>query len=331
MILNGIEKSALLLMSIGADQAGEVLKNLTPFEVQELVTSMVNIKRISTEKLNEILCEFYDIVIKNNTLLSNFDDKYLSDMLSRALGEKKANYLLQETLEIHNAKTSIESLNYMKSDQLAFLLNNEHPQIITTILIYLDKNQSAQVLSSFDDKKRAEIISRITEFHGIEDSSLVELSKVINNLIKNKKLILSEKGGIKTAVSILNAMKIKDEKSTLKKINLFNKDLADTILKEMFLFKNIIDLDDKYIKIIIQNIEKEKLYVALQNTDSIIKEKFFKNMSDVESSKLSLSLEKKSYISDASIKNEQKLLLIMIKSIVDNGSISLKNLREYYV
>lgn len=331
MILNGTEKSALLLMSIGADQAGEVLKHLTPFEVQEIVTSMVNIKRVPTEKLNKILHDCYDIIIKNNMLSSDFNDEYLSDMLCKALGEKKGNYLLQETLEIRNAKISIKSLNYMKSEQLAFLLNKEHSQIITIILIYLDKNQSAQVLSFFDDQKRAEIISRITKFHGIEESCLVELNKVIDNLIKNKKLILSEKGGIKTAVGILNAMKIKDEKDTLKKINLFDKHLADAILKEMFLFKNIVDLDDKYIKIIIQNIEKEKLYVALQNTDFTVKEKFFKNMSDVESSKLSLSLEKQSYISDISIKNEQRLILIMIKSIIDNGNISLKNLRDYYV
>ncbi|QCI21966.1 flagellar motor switch protein FliG [Buchnera aphidicola] len=331
MILNGTEKSALLLMLIGSDQAGEVLKNLTPLEVQELVKSMVNIKNISTKKLNEILCECYDIAVQNNALNSNFNDKYISDMLLKALGEKKGNSLLQETLEIRNAKSSIRSLNDMKPEQLAFLLSNEHLQIITTILIYLNKNQSAQVLSFFNDKKRAEIISRITEFHGIEESCLLELNRVINNLIQNKKLIFTEKGGIKTAVNILSSMKKIDEKNTIKNIRLFNQNLASNILKEIFSFKNIVDLDDKYIQIVIQNIEREKLYVALQNTDSIIKEKFFKNMSNVESNQLSLRLEKKSYISNSSIQNEQKLILIMVRNIIDNGNISLKNLRDYYV
>lgn len=331
MILNGIEKSALLLMSIGTDQAGKILKHLTPFEVQELITAMVNIKRVSTQKLNETLLECYNIAMKSNIFNCNNSDEYLIKMLTTALGEKQGNFLLQEALEIRNAKTCIEALNYMKAKQVAFLLDNEHPQIITTILIYLNKNQAAQVLSFLSDKKRAEIILRIIDFRGIEESCLVELTQVINNLLKNKKLVLSDQGGVKTAVQILNSMKVQHEKETIKKISKLNVELADKIIKEMFLFENLVDLDDKYIKLAIKNIEKEKLYIALQDTNSLIREKFFKNMSEIESRKLSLRLQKKSYISNTSIQNEQKLILIMIKSIIKNGSVSLKNLREYYV
>ncbi|WAI11843.1 MAG: flagellar motor switch protein FliG [Buchnera aphidicola (Macrosiphum albifrons)] len=330
MILNGTEKSALLLIAIGSDQAGEILKHLTPFEVQELINAMVNIKRVSTKKLNEILLECYDLAIKNNAFNCNNSDEYLIKMLTKALGEKQGNSLVKEALEIRNAKICIKALNYMKAEQVAFLLDSEHPQIVTTILVYLNKNQSAQVLSFLSNKKRAEIILRIIDFRGIEESCLVELTKVINNLLLNKKLILSEKGGMKTAAQILNSMKMKYEKETIKKISIVNEKLAGRIIEEMFLFENLVDIDDKYIKLLIKNIEAEKLYIALQKTNSTIREKFFKNMSDIESNKLSLSLEKKSYISNASIKNEQKLILIMIKSIIENGKVSLKNLREYY-
>ncbi|QIQ41688.1 MAG: flagellar motor switch protein FliG [Buchnera aphidicola (Microlophium carnosum)] len=330
MILNGTEKSALLLIAIGSDQAGEILKHLTPFEVQELITAMVNIKRVSTQKLNEILLECYDLAIKNNALNCNNSDKYLIKMLTKALGEKQGNSLLQDALEIRNALIYIKALNYMPAKKIAFLLENEHPQIVTTILVYLDKNQSAQVLSFLGDKKRAEIILRIIDFRGIEESSLVELNKVINNLLKYKKLILSEKGGIKTAAQILNSMKIKHEKETIKKISQCDEQLADKIIAEMFLFENLLDVDDKYIKLAMKNIEKEKLYIALQKTSPAIKEKFFKNMPEIESNQLSLSLQKKSYVSNDSIKNEQKLILIMIKNIIENKKISLKTLREYY-
>ncbi|QCI22536.1 flagellar motor switch protein FliG [Buchnera aphidicola] len=330
MILNGTEKSALLLIAIGSDQAGEILKHLTPFEVQELINAMVNIKRVSTKKLNEILLECYDIAIKNNALNCNNSDEYLINMLSKALGEKKGNSLVKEALEIRNAKICIKALNYMKAEQVAFLLDNEHPQIVTTILVYLNKNQSAQILSFLSNKKRAEIILRIIDFRGIEESCLVELTKVVNNLLLNKKLILSEKGGIKVAAEILNSMKMKHEKETIKNISIVNKELAGRIVEEMFSFENLVEIDDKYIKLLIENIEEEKLYIALQKTNSAIRKKFFKNMSDVESNKLSLNLEKESYISDASIKNEQKLILIMIKSIIENGKVSLKNLREHY-
>lgn len=331
MILNGMEKSALLLMSIGADQAAEILKNLTPFEVQELTTCMVNIKQFSSQKLNQVLCECYDLATRNNAFNYNNGDNYLVDMLTKALGEKEGNTLLKEALEIRNTKICIKTLNQMKSEKLAIFLDKEHPQIVAIILMYLDKNQSAKILSFLSEEKRAEIILRITEFNGIEESSLIELTKVINNLLKSKTLILSDKCGVKTAVGILNSMQVQCEKNTIKKISTLDRALADKIIKEIFLFNNIVDLDDKYIKLVIRNIEEEKLYIALHNTDANIREKFFKNMSKNDANKLYLNLEKESYISDISIQNEQKLILIMIRNIIENGNISLKNLRDYYV
>lgn len=331
MILNGTEKSALLLMTIGAKQAGEILKNLTPVEVQELIISMINIKSVSNKKLQEILAECYNLAIKNHTVNYNNSDEYICKILTEALGEKAGNSLLQEVLEVRNAKISIKTLNDMDAKTIAFLLKNEHPQIITTILVFLNQNQSAQILSFFNNEKRAEIILRITEFHGIKDDLLIQINKVMKKLIDNKKLILSEKGGVKTAVKILNQMEIKKEKETIKIISKLNEKLAQSIINEMFLFENIVDLDDKYIKIVIKNLEKEKLYIALKNTTLAVKEKFFKNMSDIESRKISQKLDKKSYISDISIKNEQKLILIMIHNILKNGDLLLENLREYYV
>ncbi|AEO07897.1 flagellar motor switch protein FliG [Buchnera aphidicola] len=331
MILNGTEKSALLLMTIGAKQAGEILKNLTPVEVQELIISMINIKSVSNKKLQEILAECYNLAIKNNTFNYNNSDEYICKILTEALGEKAGTSLLKEVLEARNAKISIKTLNNMDAKTIAFLLKNEHPQIITTILVFLNQHQSAKILSFFNNEKRAEIILRITEFHGIKDDLLIQINKVMKNLIDNKKLILSEKGGVKTAVKILNQMEIKKEKETIKIISKLNEKLAKSIINEMFLFENIVDLDDKYIKIVIQNLEKEKLYIALKNTTLAIKEKFFKNMSDIESRQLSQKLDKKSYISSVSIKNEQKLILIMIHNILKNGDLLLENLREYYV
>ncbi|QIE01830.1 flagellar motor switch protein FliG [Buchnera aphidicola] len=331
MSLNGIEKSALLLMTIGAEQAGEILKNLTPYEVQELIASMINIQSVSNKKLQEVLLECYNLAIKNNIFNYNNSDEYLLKMLTEALGDKAGNSILQEALEIRNAKISIKALNYISAQKIACLLKDEHPQVITTILVFLHQKQSAQILTFFNQEKRAEIILRITEFHGVEEGILIELNKVIKNLINNKKIVLSERGGVKTAVKILNSMDIKKEKETIQIIKTFNKTLAKSIIDEMFLFENIVDLDDKYIKIIIQNLEREKLYIALINTTVAVREKFFKNMSDKESKSISNRLNEKSYISSVSIKNEQKLILIMIHNILKNGDLSLENLREYYV
>lgn len=153
----------------------------------------------------------------------------------------------------------------------------------------------------------------------------------MSSFFKRKKLIFSEKDGIKTAAKILNSMKIEHEKNILKKINLSNQKLTRLIIKEMFVFDNIINVDDQYIRCLIENLEKEKLYIALQGTSLFTRNKFFKNMDEKEAKKLSLYLEKKSYFSNISIKNEQKLILMMIRNILDNGIFSLKNLGKYYV
>ncbi|AAM67638.1 flagellar motor switch protein FliG [Buchnera aphidicola] len=331
MTLNGTEKSAILLMSIGADQASEVLKHLTPFEVQELVASMVNINQFSNTILNTVLSECYDLFSKKNNLICNNDENYISDVLTKTLGEKQGRILLNEVLETRNVKMCIETFNHMDPEKFISLLDQEHPQILTTILMYLDKRQSSKVLSRLSEKKCTEIVLRMAEFNCIKESNLIDLKKIIENLLKRKKLIFSEKNGIKTVAEILNSMKIEDEQNILKKINVLNKNLTRKIIKEMFLFDNIVNIEDKYIQCLISNLEKEKLCIALQGTSEVIRNKFFKNMNEEEANKLSIYLEEKSYISDIAIKNEQKLILIMLKNILDNGIFSLKKLGKYYV
>ncbi|QIQ41130.1 MAG: flagellar motor switch protein FliG [Buchnera aphidicola (Aphis urticata)] len=331
MTVNGTEKSALLLMSIGSDQASEVLKYLTPFEIQELVSSMVNINQFSNITLNKVLSECYDLFMKNNTLVYNNNDEYISDMLIKAIGDKKGNVLLNDALEARNIKMSIESLNLIAPAKLADLLKEQHPQIITTILVYLDHNQSAQVLSYFKEEKCIEIIIKISEFNGLEESKFIELKNIINDFLKKKKFTFLDKGGIKTVANILSSMEIENEKNLLTKITSSNKELSSKILQELYSFENIVNINDDVIKCLIKHLEEEKLYIALQGTNEIIKNKFFNNMSEEKSKKLSLYLKKKSYASNIAIKNEQKLILMMIKNILDYGIFSIENLGKYYV
>lgn len=331
MNLNGIEKSALLLMSIGADQASEVLKHLTPFEVQELVTSMVNINQFSNTTLNAVLQECYSIFLQKNNLLTYSDKNYISDVLNKTLGEKKGGVLFNEILEICTIKNSIKKFNSMEPEKLVNLLEKEHPQILTTILIYLKKSQSAKVISLLNQEKRAEIVLRIIKFNGIEESNLTDLKKIIDNLLKRKNLISLEEGGIKTAAEILNFLKIEHEKDILKKINMSDKKLSQKLTKEIFSFDHVIKTDDKYIQCLINNVEKEKLYIALHGASSLVRKKFFKNMDKEEAKKLSVDLEKKSYVSSMAIKNEQKLILMILKNILNHGFFEEKSLGKYYV
>lgn len=331
MNLNGVKKSAILLMSIGVDQASEILKHLTPFEVQELVISMLDCNQVPDSILNIVLSECHHLFIKNNSVISNNSTDYINDVLTKCLGNQKGNELLNKVLEFQKIKNCIKTLNSMPSEKVAHLLDQQHPQVITSIVVNLEKKHAAKIISHFNEEKCSEIILRMVDFNGIKESNLSDLNNIIDNFLQEKNNLFSDKGGIKCVAKILHSMKIEYEKNILKKISLHNKNISCQIIKEMFLFKNIIHLDDTVISCLIENLDQEKLYIALQGTDLMIREKFFKNMNQERAKELSIHLEKKSYISKKAVQNEQKLVLMMAKNIIDNGVFALESLGKYYV
>ena len=204
--LTGIDKSVILLMTIGEDRAAEVFKHLSTREVQQLSTAMAGVKQISNKQLTDVLAEFEQEAEQFAALSVNAND-YLRTVLVKALGEERAASLLEDILETRETTSGLETLNFMEPQSAADVIREEHPQIIATILVHLKRGQAADILALFDERLRHDVMLRIATFGGVQPAALAELTEVLNNLLDGQNLKRSKMGGVRTAAEIINLMK----------------------------------------------------------------------------------------------------------------------------
>lgn len=318
----GIEKSAILLMSLGEAEAAEVLKYLEPKEVQKITTAMVALRNVSRDKISNVFNEFYQNALDRSTVgIAN--QEYIRNMLTKALGDDKAAGLIERIL--HNSDTSgIESLKWMDPAGVAELIANEHPQIIATILVHLEADQVAEILGFFSERTRNDVLLRIATLDGVQPDALRELNDVLTKLLTGnavgKKRI---KGGTRAAAEILNFMSGSQEEEILESVRGYDAELAQKIIDEMFVFENIMDIDDRGIQLILREIQSESLIVALKGASEDMREKIFKNMSQRASDMMREDLEAKGPVRVSEVEAEQKEILKIVRRLSEEGQISL--------
>jgi flagellar motor switch protein FliG len=278
MSLTGTDKSAILLMTLGEDRAAEVLKHLSSREVQLLSGTMAGMSQVSHKQLGEILSEFEDDAEQFAALSVNASD-YLRSVLVKALGEERAASLLEDILESRETTSGMETLNFMEPQSAADLIRDEHPQIIATILVHLKRGQAADILAQFDERLRNDVMLRIATFGGVQPAALAELTEVLNNLLDGQNLKRSKMGGVRTAAEIINLMKTQQEEAVIGAMRDYDGELAQKIIDEMFLFENLVEVDDRSIQRLLQEVDSESLLIALKSAEQPLREKFLKNMS----------------------------------------------------
>lgn len=318
----GVNKSAILLMSLGENEAAEVLKYLEPREVQKISAAMVALKNVSREQITDVFNEFHDAAL-DKTSVGIANSEYIRSMLTKALGDDKAVSLIDRIL--HNSDTSgIESLKWMDPAGVAELIANEHPQIIATIMVHLEPDQAAEVISLLSERSRNDVLLRIATLDGVQPDALRDLNDVLTKLLTGnavgKKRI---KGGTRTAAEILNFLKTELEGSVIESVRGYDPELAQKIIDEMFVFDNIIDIDDRGIQLILREIQSESLIVALKGASEELREKIFKNMSKRAAEMLREDLEAKGPVRVSEVEAEQKEILKVVRRLSDEGQISL--------
>lgn len=276
--LSGTDKSVILLMTIGEDRAAEVFKHLSTREVQALSTAMANVRQISNKQLTDVLSEFEQEAEQFAALNINANE-YLRSVLVKALGEERASSLLEDILETRDTTSGIETLNFMEPQSAADLIRDEHPQIIATILVHLKRSQAADILALFDERLRHDVMLRIATFGGVQPAALAELTEVLNGLLDGQNLKRSKMGGVRTAAEIINLMKTQQEEAVITAVREFDGELAQKIIDEMFLFENLVDVDDRSIQRLLQEVDSESLLIALKGAEPPLREKFLRNMS----------------------------------------------------
>ncbi|MEQ0226417.1 flagellar motor switch protein FliG [Klebsiella sp. CN_Kp091] len=330
MSLTGTDKSAILLMTLGEDRAAEVLKHLSSREVQLLSGTMAGMSQVSHKQLGEILSEFEDDAEQFAALSVNASD-YLRSVLVKALGEERAASLLEDILESRETTSGMETLNFMEPQSAADLIRDEHPQIIATILVHLKRGQAADILAQFDERLRNDVMLRIATFGGVQPAALAELTEVLNNLLDGQNLKRSKMGGVRTAAEIINLMKTQQEEAVIDAMREYDGELAQKIIDEMFLFENLVEVNDRSIQRLLQDVDSESLLIALKGAEQPLREKFLKNMSQRAADILRDDLANRGPVRMSQVENEQKAILLVVRRLAESGEMIIGGGEDTYV
>ncbi len=330
MTLNGTDKSAILMMTLGEERAAEVFRHLTQREVQHLSAAMATMKQVSHQQLTSVLQQFEKDAGQYSALSMNNND-YLRSVLVKALGEERASSLLEDILDTRDTTSGMDALNLMDPPSAADLIRDEHPQIIATILVHLKRAQAADILALFDDRLRHDVMLRIATFGGVQPAALAELTEVLNNLLDGQNLKRAKMGGVRTAAEILNLMKSQQEESVIEAVREFDNELAQKIIDEMFLFENLVDVDDRSIQRLLQEVDSEQLLVALKGAQVPLRDKFLKNMSSRAADILRDDLSSRGPVRMSAVETEQKAILLIVRRLAESGDIVIGGADETYV
>ena len=318
----GIEDAAILLMSLGEEEAAEVFKHLEPKEVQSLGETIAKLKTINKDRINSVLDRFSAESTEMGMLVPDTDE-YIKSVLRRALGDEKANLLIDRIIQGSDV-AGIESLKWMDAGSVAELLRNEHPQIVAAILVHLDPDQSSSVLKCFTDRHRNEVMVRIATLDGIQPAALRDLNEVLSRVLSGgTQMRKSSLGGVKPAAEIINLMGSSLETSVLDYIREADGDLAQKIMDNMFTFDDLIKLDDKGFQSLLKEVQTESLIIALKGGSPEIRDKIFKNMSSRAAETLKEDLESRGPVKLSEVEAEQKELLKIVRRLADEGQITL--------
>jgi len=319
---SGTERAAILLMSLGEQDAAQVLRHMGPKEVQKVGAAMAAMGNISRAQVTGVLEQFVDTV-ENQTSLGVGSDEYVRKVLVDALGEDKAGSLIDRILLGHNTK-GLESLKWMDARAVAEIIRLEHPQIMAIVLSYLDSDHSADVLSYLPDRVRPDVLLRIATLDGIQPSALQELDEIMEKQFSGKDNVkASSVGGVKVAANILNFVETSMEAEILESLKETDGDLGQSIQDLMFVFDNLIDVDDRGIQALLREISSENLIIALKGADESLREKIFKNMSKRAAEMLKDDLEAKGPVRLSEVEAAQKEILSIARRMADAGEIVL--------
>jgi flagellar motor switch protein FliG len=319
----GLHDGAVLMLSLGEDEAAEVFKYLSPKEVQKLGEAMAKLKTVTRERIDTVLERFHTEA-GEQTSLGNDSDEYIRKVLTSALGEEKAKILLDRILSGSDV-SGIEGLKWMDAASVAELIKNEHPQIIASILVHLERDHASEILGLFPERLRSDVVLRIATLDGIQPNALRELNEALAKLLAGgtdnlKKAAL---GGVRVAAEILNYVGAKNESVILEAVRAHDAELAQKILDEMFVFDNLADVDDKGLQLLLREVQSEQLVVALKGASEALREKIFKNMSQRAAEMLRDDLESKGPVKVSEVEAQQKEILKVVRRLVEEGQIAI--------
>lgn len=320
--LEGIEKAAILLLSLSEEDAAQILKHLEPKQVQRLGQAMAGIEDMTQPKITAVHKSFIE-EIQNYSTIGFQSQEFVRRALTAALGEDKAANLVDQILSGNGAK-GLESLKWMDSKQVASIIRNEHPQIQTIVMSYLEPEQSAEILSQFPEKVRLDLLMRVANLEEVQPAALQELNEIMEKQFAGQAGTQAAKmGGLKSAANIMNYLDTNVEGQLMDAIREQDEEMSQQIQDLMFVFDNLIDVDDRGIQTILREVQQESLLKAIKGADESLKNKITNNMSKRAAEMLIDDLEALGPIRVSEVETAQKEILSIARRLADAGEIML--------
>ena len=320
--LEGVEKAAILLLSLSEEDAAQILKHLEPKQVQKLGSEMAKVDDMTQTKITSVHKHFIE-EIQNYSTIGFQSQDFVKRALTAALGEDKAANLIDQILMGSGAK-GLDSLKWMDSKQVASIIRNEHPQIQTIVMSYLEPEQSAEILAQFPEKVRLDLLMRIANLEEVQPAALQELNENMEKQFAGQAGTQAAKmGGLKSAANIMNYLDTAIEGQLMDAIREQDEEMSQQIQDLMFVFDNLVDVDDKGIQAILREVQQDALLKAIKGADEELKDKIMRNMSKRAAEMLGDDLEALGPVRISEVETAQKEILSVARRLSDSGEIML--------
>ncbi|MCE2571515.1 flagellar motor switch protein FliG [Motilimonas eburnea] len=320
--LTGLEKSAILMLSLTEEDAAQIFRHLEPKQVQRLGMAMASMKDFSQEKVTAVHRGFVEDIQKFTNIGIGSED-FVRNALTQALGEDKAGNLVEQIVMGSGAR-GLDSLKWMDARQVASIIQNEHPQIQTIVLSYLEPEQSAEIMSQFPERVRLDLMMRIANLEEVQPAALQELNEIMEKQFAGQAGAQAAKmGGLKAAANIMNYLDTSIEGPLMDSIRESDEEMSQQIQDLMFVFDNLIDVDDRGIQALLRDVQQDILQRALKGADDQLKDKIMRNMSKRAAEMLADDLEAMGPVRVSEVEAAQKEILSVARRLADSGEIML--------
>ena len=318
--MNGRQKAAILLVSLGAEASAEVFKHLRQDEIDELTLEIAGIGHVPQEKKQSVVEEFYETALAQDYIAEG-GLEYARAILEKALGSDRANDVMTR-LSGAIQVSPFEFLRRTDAGQILNVIANEHPQTVALVMAYLPSETAAQVVSSLPDDLQAEVAMRIALMDRTAPEVIREIERVLERKLSSViNQDFTSAGGQRSLVDLLNQVDRATERTILETLEEQNPELADEVRRMMFLFEDITALEDRAIQQILREVDTKELAVALKGTSEDVQDKIFSNMSERAAAIIKEDLEFMGPVRVKTVEEAQQKIVAIIRRLEDAGQI----------
>lgn len=318
--LTGLQKTAILMIALGPDKSAKVIQHLTDAEIEQLTLEMANVRKISSEQRDKVVDEFYQLCLANNYITQGGID-YAREVLERALGEQKAFEIITR-LSASLKMRPFDLVRRTDPKQLLSFIQGEHPQTIALIMTHLPPEKAAILLSSLSQDRQAEVAKRVALMGRTSPEVLKEIEKILERKISSlAPTDYTSSGGIQSVVDILNRSDPTTLKTVMESLEVDDPELAEQVKRQMFVFEDIVMLDDRGIQLVLREVDMKDMALSLKGSNPEVAQKIMANMSSRASQNLKEDMEFMGPVRLRDVEEAQQRIVKVIRRLEETGAI----------